>query len=92
MDEDVFSSITKIVKKDNYDIVEFKACTIPNYYPYLYEIKHNFFIFHRNNLILYQPELEIFPISRQKKYFFPNDYSIWGKYIKTKIYPNLLEP
>jgi glycosyltransferase involved in cell wall biosynthesis len=86
MDNDVFTSITKIAEKDNYDIVEFKAFTIPNYYPELHDIRHNFFNFHKNNLILHQPELGIFPISRKNSYFFPNDYSIWGKCIKSKIY------
>jgi hypothetical protein len=86
MDEDVLTSITKIAEKDNYDIVEFKAFTIPNYYPELKDIRHNFFNFHKNNLILHQPELGIFPISRKNSYFFPNDYSIWGKCIKSKIY------
>ena len=86
MDEDVLTSITKIAEKDNYDIVEFKAFTIPNYYPELHYIRHNFFNFHPSNLVLHQPELGIFPISRKKSYFFPNDYSIWGKCIKTKIY------
>ena len=86
MDDDVFTSIIKIAEKDNYDIVEFKAFTIPNYYPDLKDIRHNFFNFHKNNLILHQPELGIFPISRKNSYFFPNDYSIWGKCIKSKIY------
>ncbi len=86
MDDDVFTSITKIAEKDNYDIVEFKAFTIPNYYPDLKDIKHNFFNFHKNNLILHQPELGIFPISKKNSYFAPNDYSIWGKCIKSKIY------
>ena len=86
MDDDVFTSITKIAEKDNYDIVEFKAFTIPNYYPDLKDIRHNFFNFHKNNLILHQPELGIFPISKKNSYFSPNDYSIWGKCIKSKIY------
>jgi len=86
MDDDVFTSITKIAEKDNYDIVEFKAFTIPNYYPDLKDIRHNFFNFHKNNLILHQPELGIFPISKKNSYFAPNDYSIWGKCIKSKIY------
>ena len=86
MDDDVFTSIIKIAEKDNYDIVEFKAFTIPNYYPDLKDIRHNFFNFHKNNLILHQPELGIFPISKKNSYFSPNDYSIWGKCIKSKIY------
>ena len=83
--EDIFETIYNIAEKDNYDIVEFKAFTIPNYQPDIKDIRHNYFNFHLNNLILHQPELSIFPISRNFK-IFPNDFSIWGKCIKKKVY------
>ena len=83
--EDIFETIYNIAEKDNYDIVEFKAFTIPNYQPDIKDIKQNYFNFHLNNLILHQPELSIFPISRNFK-IFPNDFSIWGKCIKKKVY------
>jgi glycosyltransferase involved in cell wall biosynthesis len=83
--EDIFEIIYNIAEKDNYDIVEFKAFTIPNYQPDIKDIRQNYFNFHLNNLILHQPELSIFPISRNFK-IFPNDFSIWGKCIKKKVY------
>ena len=83
--EDIFEIIYNIAEKDNYDIVEFKAFTIPNYQPDIKDIRQNYFNFHLNNLILHQPELSIFPISRNFK-IFPNDFSIWGKCIKRKVY------
>ena len=89
LDEDIFESIVNIAEKESYDIVEFKAFTIPNYHPEFKDIQNNFFNFHPNNLILHQPELGLFPISRNNK-FYPNDFSIWGKSIKTEIYKNAI--
>jgi glycosyltransferase involved in cell wall biosynthesis len=83
--KDIFETIYNIAEKDNYDIVEFKAFTIPNYQPNIKDIRHNYFNFHHNNLILHQPELSVFPISRNFIYF-PNDFPIWGKCIKKKLY------
>ena len=83
--KDIFESIYNIAEKDNYDIVEFKAFTIPNYQPDIKDIRHNYFNFHHNNLILHQPELSVFPISRNFIYL-PNDFSLWGKCIKKKLY------
>ena len=89
LDEDIFESIVNIAEKESYDIVEFKAFTIPNYHPEFKDIQNNFFNFHPNNLILHQPELGLFPISRNNK-FYPNDFSIWGKSIKTEIYKSAI--
>ena len=85
LDEDIFETIYNIADKGNYDIVEFKAFTIPNYNPGIKDIKQNYFNFHPNNLILQQPELGIFPISRNNK-LRANDFLIWAKCIKTKLY------
>ena len=85
LDEDIFETIYYIAQKYCYDIVEFKSFNIPNYHPKINEIKNNFRNFHPNNLILHQPELGLFPISRNNKYY-SNDFLIWGKSIKTKIY------
>ena len=85
LDKDIFKIIYNIAEKGYYDIVEFKSFTIPNYHPKISEIKNYFFNFHPNNLILHQPELGLFPISRNKKYHM-NDFLIWGKSIKSDIY------
>lgn len=83
--EYIFETIFNIAEKDNYDIVEFKAFAIPSYKPKFSDIKQNYFNFHPNNLVLHQPELSIFPISRNNKYFI-NDFLVWGKCIKTTLY------
>lgn len=85
LDDNVFVTIYNIADRDKYDIVEFKSLTIPNYHPKFGEIKEFFFNFHTNNLILHQPELGIFPISRNNNYRI-NDFLIWAKCIKTKLY------
>ena len=85
LDEDIFKTIYNIADKYYYDIIEFKSFIIPNYHPKIKEIKSNFRNFHQNNLILHQPELGLFPISRNDKYY-SNDFLIWGKCIKTEIY------
>ena len=84
-DENLFNSITSRADKYNYDIVEFKTFEIPNYNPYKKEIRESFFNHHENDLFLHQPELGLFPISRDSNYYM-NDFHIWGKCIKSKIY------
>lgn len=85
LDEDVFEKIYNLANKEKYDIVEFKAFTIPNYHPQIKDIKENYFNFHPSNFILHQPELGIFPICRKNK-FHANDFLVWAKCIETKIY------
>jgi glycosyltransferase involved in cell wall biosynthesis len=85
LDDEIFEIIYNLADNDKYDIVEFKAFTIPNYHPNINDLKQNTFNTQPNDLILHQPELAIFPISKNNTYF-PNDFLIWGKCIKTKLY------
>jgi len=85
LDEDIFVTIYNLAYKNNYDIVEFKSFIIPNYKPEIKDIKQNYFNSHPTNLILHQPELGIYPISRNGK-FYANDFLIWAKCIKTELY------
>lgn len=49
-------------------------------------MKDNPFSLHkRDNLILHQPDLCIYPITRNEK-FKRNDFNIWAKCIKSYIY------
>ena len=88
-DEDLFEKILKIAEK-NYDIIEFKSFDISNYYDKRKKICENYFNHHPNNLVLHQPDLGLFPISRNNSYF-DNDFHIWGKSIKTKIYKKAVD-
>lgn len=85
MEENLFEKIYDKAEKNNYDIIEFKSFTINNYKPNIKDIEESCFNHHPNNLILHQPELGIFPISRNNKYWM-NDFWIWAKCIKSKIY------
>jgi len=85
LDDDIFGTVYALADHDKYDIVEFRAFTILNYHPKIKDLKENAANYKPNNLILHQPELGIFPISRKKK-FYPNDFIIWGKCFETKLY------
>ena len=84
-DEDIFDFIYKIAKEKNYDIVGFKSIYIQNYKDNITKMRDGYFSNHPNNLVLYQPKLGIYPISRYGRYV-PNDYTIWAKCIKTEVY------
>ena len=64
----------------NYDIVTFKR--IYSRRPKVPEVNS---INNNNFRVIHQPELSIFPIVKQGK-FFPNSFFIWDKCIKTSIY------
>ena len=83
--EDVFDYISKKAMKDNYDIVGFKSVYVHSYNSSVDKMKDGFFTKHQNNLILHQPRLGIYPIYEYGR-LWPNDYTIWGKCIKTEIY------
>ena len=86
-DQNLFYKILSIAESNSYDIVEFKCFDIKKYSTQikLSEIRDSTFNNHPENLTLKQPELGIFPISKNEKYH-SNDYHIWGKYIRTNIY------
>ena len=85
MSEQIFETIYKKAELSNYDIIEFKSFSITNYNPKIKDIKDSYFNHHPNNLILHQPELGIFPISRSNK-LSSNDHWIWAKCIKGRLY------
>ena len=81
--EDIFYFLFKIGIEDNFDIIEFNSLFIDNYSYDIFKMRDNLFSNHKNNLILNQPKLGMFPFLRKGKY---NDINIWGKYIKNDIY------
>ena len=86
-DMDIFDSIYKEAKKENFDIIGFKSINIKKKYIFnIIKMEDNPFSLHKkNNLIFHQPELGIYPISRNGK-MRCNDFNIWAKCIKTYIY------
>ena len=83
--EDIFENIYDIAQNQKFDIVEFKTFDVPNYINKKKKLSDNFFNHHPNNLILHQPELNLFPISKNDEYY-ANDYHVWGKCIISKLY------
>ena len=82
-DRFLFNNIYDIAENKNYDIVEFKCFYVNKYSSLLKlsDIKDSPFNLHPINYSLTQPELGIFPISKNNKYI-SNDYHFWGKSIK----------
>ena len=72
-DEDIFDYIYKIGKSKNFDIIIFKTLTINDYN--IEKMRDHPLSRHKNNLILHQPNLGIFPISINGHYKI-NDINI----------------
>ena len=85
LDEDSFYTITNIAEKGNFDIVGFRAVNVGSYKEEIYRMFDGYFSFKKNNLIIYQPKLGFHPVTTKGMYA-ANDYTIWGKCIKTEIY------
>ena len=83
--EYIFDSIYKKANEGNFDIIGFKSIYISNYNDNITTMKDGYFSHHPNNLVLYQPKLGIYPISRNGRYI-PNDYTIWAKCIRSEVY------
>ena len=83
--EDLFDETHKVAIKGGFDIVGFRAVYVGNYREEIDKMYEGYFNFKKNNLILYQPKLGIHPVTMNGRYA-ANDYTIWGKCIKTKIY------
>ena len=94
LDRDVFSVITNIAYKGNFDIVIFNS-VYTNLKPNAYttEVEPTYFDRnHKPNLVLFQPDLGYYNIAPSENlgevYF--NDELLHGKLIKTKVYKKAL--
>ena len=85
LDYNILEIIYKNAKKYKFDILEFKSFVIPNYNPNIKDLKEDYFNSHSNNLILHQPELGIYPISKTNRYY-ANNFHLWGKCFLSKVY------
>ena len=83
--EEVLETLYLYSKINYFDIIEIKSFNIPNYHPKFEDINNGAFIYHPDNLILYQPELGRFSISNNNKLEF-TDHFAWGKLIRSNIY------
>ncbi len=94
LDSDVFSTVTGIADKGNFDIVEFKAIRAPIGFKDIFNAKittvhgYNEHI----NEVLFQPDLGNYPIKLSKNLgsFTRRTVFLWTKCIRKKIYQNAL--
>lgn len=84
LDKDVFSDIYVEAEEGNYDIIKFKVFEGDNFND-LKDIKDNYSSQRDNSFIINQPDLGIYPISRNNS-LHPNDIYIWGKLINAGVY------
>ncbi len=85
LNKEVFDTLYTEIEQGNYDIVGFAAAEGYTYKPMITQIYDNYFLNHKNGLILYQPELTYFPYTRKKK-FRPNNYLVWGRIVRKDLY------
>ena len=83
--EDILDDISKEAIKHNHDIISFKSVYVHSYNSSIYQMKDGFFTNYTNNFILHQPMLGSYLVSENGG-VWSNDYTIWGKCIKTEIY------
>lgn len=81
---DVLDIVFRTARIGNFDIVKFRKYNILKKNLNYNKIR-NIYINQQKEIILHQPELGIYPISKNGK-FKHNDYTIWDKCIKTNIY------
>ena len=94
LDQDVFSTITTIADKGDFDIISFRAINSGDGDDiFTNNNTDNFLYFQKDNQVLIQPELGLFPFRPGKKlgeYDIVDSY-IWTKCVKTKIYKKMLK-
>jgi glycosyltransferase involved in cell wall biosynthesis len=89
-DETIFDIVYRLAVNGSFDIVEFKAVEHTNYIiDTSKKMKDSEYSNHKNNLVLYQPELGRFPRIRNNKYGV-YDCFLWAKCIKSDIYKKTL--
>ena len=84
-DKDVFDIVYNESESGNYDILGFSAIDSPNYKPLISQMYEDYFHRHKDGLIIKQPELAYFPISKNNEYK-PNDFHVWARLVKTNLY------
>ena len=89
-DETILDVVYREAVNGSYDIVEFKAVEHTNYIvDTSKKMKDSEYSNHKNNLVLYQPELGRYPRIRNNKYGV-YDCFLWAKCIKSDVYKKTL--
>ncbi len=90
LDYDIFSSITNIADKGNFDIIEFMAIHADNEFTDIFKTKISTMIFYNphDNEVLFQPKLGNYPIKLGDTLgsIEIRTVYLWTKCIRTKVY------
>ena len=93
LDRDVFSTVTYIANKGDFDIINFRA-VFALHSPNLLNawVMENYFSNHTSGLILKQPEMGLYPFRPGKVYgkYDITDSYIWLKCVKTSVYQKVV--
>ena len=92
LDEDIFYTVINIAYKQNFDIIAFKVISSIFSINITNSIWENRFSNKYSNLILYQPELGLYPMRPGKtlgSYDIYDSY-LWNKCIESNVYKNTL--
>jgi glycosyltransferase involved in cell wall biosynthesis len=89
--DDLFfdSDVLEIYKKaenEKYDIIAFSTLDGPDYYSPIYNMRENEFDGRKDNIVITQPNLSIYPITKYENSYNLHDPHIWGKCIKNDLY------
>ena len=94
LDKDVFSTITNIADKGDFDLISFKSIFSPRgSNVFKNPLSDRLCKSQKNNLVLFQPELGLYPFTpgqTLERYHIIDSY-IWNKCIKTKVYQKMVK-
>ena len=82
---DIISKMSEKAEKENFDVIAFCALSSQDYYSKIHDMHVEYFHRKKNNLVVKQPSLSIYSISRVRFYYL-NDPHIWGKCINATVY------
>ena len=94
LDEDVFSTITNIADKGNFDLISYNVIySFGGTNIFTNRMTDKLTSFHRSNQVLFQPELAKYPFrpGRTLGNYYIIDSYIWNKCVKAKIYKRMLK-
>ena len=85
LDSDVFEYLYEEVEDGYFDIISFMEAEIKNLNANVSEMDDGILTYHKDGLIVKQPELTYFPFFKNESYTYI-DICIWGKLYRSQVY------
>ena len=85
LDSDVFEYLYEEAEDGNFDIISFMEAEIKNLNANVSEMDDGILTYHKDGLIVKQPELTYFPFFKNESYTYI-DICIWGKLYRSQVY------